>query len=162
MKYLTFFGSEVIMCIFNRGQLEIMIDAFWNLDGVFCPRDGAEIEPHLYPQREGYLLVLACPCCGTKAQVTRYSDPKRFAFRMWTQPERVWLALGHDREKGVQCPVCRARVKRRTIGELIHVFECVRCGNQHAIPTLIHQATSPPPMHKDRTLLAGVAGGHSP
>jgi len=61
MTYLTFFGSEVTMCTFDSGQLEIMIDAFWSVDGVVCPRDGAEIEPHLYPQREGYLLVLACP-----------------------------------------------------------------------------------------------------
>ena len=58
--------SEVTMCTFSSGQLEIMIDAFWNLDGVLCPRDGAEIEPHLYPQREGYLLVLACPAAAQK------------------------------------------------------------------------------------------------
>jgi len=124
------------MSSFNGRQIEMLVDAFWNLHAVQCPNDGAKLQARLYSQLAGYLLVLGCPKCGPKAQVTQYSDPKRAAFRMWTQTEGGTLALGHQSGKNVNCPVCQARVKHRIVGQLIHVFECPRCGNQHDVLSL--------------------------
>ena len=124
------------MSSFNGRQIEMLVDAFWNLHAVQCPNDGAKIQARLYPQLAGYLLVLGCPRCGTKAQITHYSDPRRAAFRKWTQTEGSTLALDHHRGKNVNCPVCMARVKHRIVGQLIHVFECPRCGNQHDVLSL--------------------------
>jgi len=124
------------MSSFNGSQIEMLVDAYWNLHAVQCPNDGAEIQSRLYPQLAGYLLVLGCPRCGTKAQVTHYSDPRRAAFRKWSQVEGDTLALDRRRGKNVNCPVCMARVKHRIVGQLIHVFECPRCGNLHDVVSL--------------------------
>lgn len=119
------------MSRFDGGQLEILVDRFWNLEELLCPHDGAKIWAQLYSQLAGYLLVLGCPRCGIKAQITHYSDPLRWAFRKWTESESRALAHEHESGRGVCCPVCRARVKSRAQGQLIQVFECPRCGNQH-------------------------------
>ena len=136
------------MSTFSGGQVETLVDMFWNLDCVRCPHDGAEIRSCLYSQMAGYLLVLACPRCGTKVQVTRYSDPKRTAFRVWTDSEREALAMEHEVGRSVNCPVCRARINCRTMCESIRVFECARCGNLHEAMSFSSEPRSrEPPRH---------------
>ena len=140
MKDLS--GNEVTMRRFDGRQLEILVDHFWNLEEMFCPHDGVKIWAQLYSQLAGYLLVLGCPRCGMKAQVTHYSDPMRWVFRKWTESEECDLAHDHACGKIAHCPVCRTQVKCRIICEQIHVFECPRCGNQHKTMSFINEQSS--------------------
>ena len=123
------------MSRFDGGQLEILVNGFWNLEELSCPYDGTKIRAQLYSQLAGYLLVLGCPRCGIKAQITHYSDPLRWAFRKWTESEGCALAHDHECGRCVCCPVCRARVKCRTHEEPIQVLEC--CGNQYMTLALL-------------------------
>jgi hypothetical protein len=119
------------MSSFSGGELELLLDAYWNHQVIPCPNDGAEIFAQLHSHLTGYLLILGCPRCGVKAQVTHFSDPKRSVFRKWTRPERESLAMNHECAIGVRCPVCNAQVKCRAPCQQLHLFECHRCGNQH-------------------------------
>jgi len=119
------------MSSFSGGELELLLDAYWNHQVIPCPNDGAEIFAQLHSHLTGYLLILGCPRCGVKAQVTHFSDPKRSVFRKWTRPEKDAMELIHRGGGSIHCPACGARVNCRNSCQELNIFECRRCANEH-------------------------------
>ena len=115
------------MPFFSPLDRQNIVNQFWSGGVNQCPHDGGRLEIHFHPDVAGYLLVVACHQCGSKAQVTRYSDPHRQLFRPWTAEE----INGLNDSPGIaaqHCPVCSTglRVHHGRAGEWL---ECARCGN---------------------------------
>jgi DNA-directed RNA polymerase subunit RPC12/RpoP len=120
------------MSLFSMSQCENMVREFWLSGRTSCPCDGTPVLTQLHDHSVNYLLVLACPICGKKAQVTRFSDPSRDQFRRWTMDEREQLATAHADGDVKACPVCSAKLRyESSLHSTLLLIECPRCGNGH-------------------------------
>jgi len=118
------------MSYFSTAQCGELVNAYWRAGEARCPHDGKPVETHYHSHGVGYLLVLACTHCGKKAQITRFSDPKRHHFRKWSSEETAKLMHEHKQTGHAACPVCGAGILCRHLsGKRLTVVECPRCGN---------------------------------
>ena len=119
---------------FSPVQCADLVDLFWKGDGLRCPVDGTLLASHFQPLEAGYLLALACLCCGKKAQVTRLSDPRRFMFRCWSNAERAEMEAACAGSTRPACPICQiSLVDPPAPGTPFRSLECPRCGNSHIL-----------------------------
>src|SRR4051812_4334140 len=103
------------MPLFSPDHHQELVHQFWTNRKACCPHDGTELDCHLYSNKGGYLLVLACNTCGKKTQATRFSDPQRISFRPWTEEEVAGLVKAHGEDESPSCPVCQTRALLRKI-----------------------------------------------
>ena len=120
------------MSLFSMAQCECLVREFWLSGKTKCPCDGTPLLTQFHEQSINYLLVLACPICGKKAQVTRFSDPNRDCFRRWTSLEKQELVMAHSQGQATQCPVCMSKLRYESgLHSTVMTIECPRCGNGH-------------------------------
>jgi len=133
-----------IMSSFSPAQRAALCNEFWRRESLHCHLDRCALRIHFYPSAGGYLLVLACTHCAAKAQVTRYSDPRRASFRPWTFAEKHRLAAAGF-QRNAECPVCQTLIHHQAAARNeIFVLECQRCGNVHEATTSDHPMAGHP------------------
>jgi ribosomal protein L37AE/L43A len=123
------------MASFSSVQCHQLVNEYWHMGTAYCPHDGRKVEAHYHQHTTGYLLVLACAFCGKKMQVTRFSDPQRDQFRLWSEEEAARLLAEHAMGRYPACPVCGARThSRHRGGQWLGRVQCPRCGNSQRAP----------------------------
>lgn len=117
----------------TQDQLNRIFNGVWERSSATCPDDDAQLEVRRVVKLKGYVILVNCPRCGERVQMTQESDPRQKQFKPWSDEDVGTIVknfFAHDRS---DCPCCEAALELhsiRTLGTVSQIMcHCPRCGN---------------------------------
>src|ERR1044071_8788258 len=89
-----------------------IFESYWKTGSAECPADGSLVDLNRTRHFGGYFLIARCPQCGQQMRMGRDDDPKKGAFRQWTESEQRQFVDSYFKIRiaGI-CPICQASVE---------------------------------------------------